>query len=161
MVFLQIFLKYCEKHIHGTKFFLNLPKFEHTDKILEFAHTKFGEFYILSSPLAGDEHNTEKLKKQWCNNNLKIVAKEVIITKDKTEYAKNNILIDDFAPNLTKWVNSGGIAIKFKANSKNYTEEDLILTLEYLQKDIIKNGFNPREIYIHKDEHIKNYIRDL
>ena len=100
-------------------------------------------------------------KKQWCNNNLKIVAKEVIITKDKTEYAKNNILIDDFAPNLTKWVNSGGIAIKFKANSKNYTEEDLILTLEYLQKDIIKNGFNPREIYIHKDEHIKNYIRDL
>lgn len=152
------FIKYCEKHIHGTDFFLNLPKFEHTDKILEFAHQKFGSFNILSSPLAGDEKNTEILKKKWCENNLKTLADEVIITKDKTVFAKGNILIDDFAPNLKKWVDAGGIAIKFKANSLNYNENDLMYALEYIKDDIQKNGFKAREIFIHKDKDIQKYI---
>lgn len=149
------FIKYCEKHIHGTEFFLNLPKFEHTNEILDFTKKTFNEFSILSSPLAGDEDNTTNLKKLWCDRNLDPKPKEVIINKDKTIYAKGNILIDDFAPNLKKWSEAGGIAIKFKANSKNYNEKDLIKTLDYIKKDIEKNGFKNREIYIHKDEELK------
>ena len=42
----KVFLEYCEKHIHGTDFFLHLPKFEQTDKILEETHRYFGEFFI-------------------------------------------------------------------------------------------------------------------
>lgn len=155
----KIFLDYCEKHIHGTDFFLHLPKFEGTDKILEEAHKQFGEFYILSSPLAGDEENTAVLKKEWCKNNLNIIPKEVIISKTKIDYAKGNILIDDFTPNLKKWVEAGGTAIKYKANSKNYTVNDLIETLKYVKKLYIEEkGFKPREILIHKDLDLKDHL---
>lgn len=146
----NIFLKYCEKHIHGTDFFLNLPKFDHTDKILAEAHKTFGSFSILSSPLAGDEYNTELLKKEWCKTNLKTLAEDVIISKNKVSFAAGNILVDDFLPNIKKWVDAGGIGIKFKAESKNYSPEDLLRTLEYVKNDIAKNGFIAREIIIHK-----------
>lgn len=157
----DIFIKYCEKHIHGTDFFLNLPKFVDTDYILKEVKKSFGEFNILSSPLAGDEERTAILKKEWCKNNLLTVPKEVIISKTKTDYAFGNILIDDFSPNLKKWVNAGGIAIKYKANSKNYSAFDLIETLKYIKEDIVKNGFKSKEYFIHKDAVIQNHLNKI
>ena len=156
----KVFLDYCEKHIHGTDFFLHLPKFEQTDKILEATSKNFGEFFILSSPLAGDEENTARLKKEWCSKNLHIKPSEVIISKTKTDYAEGNILIDDFGPNLEKWVAAGGIGIKYKANSKNYSEKDLISSLKFIMSDIKKNGFEPKKYYIHKSPEIINYLKE-
>lgn len=157
----DIFIKYCEKHIHGTDFFLNLPKFVDTDYILQEVKNNFGEFNILSSPLAGDEENTAILKREWCKNNLLIIPKEVIISKNKTDYSFGNILIDDFSPNLKKWVEAGGIAIKYKANSKNYSAFDLVESLKYIKNDILKNGFKAKEYFIHKDTDIKNNLNNI
>lgn len=158
----KVFLEYCEKHIHGTDFFLNLPKFDGTDKIIEEAHKQFGEFYILSSPLAGDEEKTAIQKTEWCKNNLHLNPNEIIISKTKTDYAQGNILIDDFSPNIKKWVEAGGIGIKYKANSSNYSVNDLISTLKYVFKeiDLSKDGFKPREIIIHKDIDLKTFIKN-
>lgn len=154
----KVFLEYCEKHIHGTDFFLNLPKFKSTDKILVAAKEQFDDFCILSSPLAGDELNTEILKKEWCKQNLHIKPKEVIISKTKINYAEGNILIDDFTPNLKKWVEAGGIAIKYKANSLNYSEQDLIDAFEFIRNDILINGFKPKEVLLHKNDDFLKFL---
>ena len=44
------------------------------------------------------------------------------LTDEKFEYAKNNILIDDFEINTIPWGNAGGVAIKHESALKTIEE---------------------------------------
>jgi 5'(3')-deoxyribonucleotidase len=104
--------------IKGTYFFRDLPKYPQTNTLLQSILNIAGSFSILSSPLAGDEEHCEKMKRLWVKENIPMDVEEVIITHDKTKYAKGNILIDDYHVNIAKWEAAGGFGIKFQANEQ-------------------------------------------
>ena len=104
--------------IKGTTFFHDLPKYPQTNTLLQSIINIAGSFSILSSPLAGDEEHCEKMKRQWVQDNIPMDVEEVIITHDKAQYAKGNILIDDYHVNIAKWEAAGGFGIKFQANEQ-------------------------------------------
>lgn len=104
--------------IKGTYFFRDLPKYPQTNTLLQSIINIAGNFSILSSPLAGDEEHCEKMKRLWVKENIPMDVEEVIITHDKTKYAKGNILIDDYHVNIAKWEAAGGFGIKFQANEQ-------------------------------------------
>lgn len=66
---------------------------------------------ILTSP---SRQNTSRLGKNiWVKNNLQPLPKVIFAySKNKQEYAKDSILIDDKPSNLSEWTNAGGKAIK-------------------------------------------------
>jgi hypothetical protein len=115
--------------IRGTNFFGQLPKLPNTDYLISSAVEIFGEYSILSTPLSGDVENTIRQKKIWIGTHLKIKPKHTIFTSDKHDYAFGNILVDDYKPNIDRWVQHGGIGIKYKALSKNYTVHDILKQL--------------------------------
>jgi 5'-nucleotidase len=100
-------------------FWLNLEPTPNAGKLLALVKELKGDYNILSAPLAGDPR-AEKHKKMWVAKHLKqFPPKNVIITTDKENYAKQsdgtpNILIDDFGQNIAKWNQAGGIGIKHK-----------------------------------------------
>lgn len=124
------FNELMEKHVVGTDFFAKLPKFKSVDKLLDILKVTFGGYTILSAPLSNDTEHTIKNKNLWIDENLTaLLPNERIYTRDKAVYAKGNILIDDYMPNIEKWVAAGGIGIKYKANSDKYSEKELLRAL--------------------------------
>ena len=110
--------------LNGTDFFVTLPKFNTSDNLVHFVRNLTKDnWYILSSPLAGDEKNSSYWKTCWLRNNH-YEPIEAIYTEDKYNYAvtKNpNILIDDRPSNIKKWNKKGGIGILYQANKNNLT----------------------------------------
>ena len=139
-----------EKHVCGTDFFAKLPKFNSVDKLLDIIKVTFGGYTILSAPLSNDTDNTIANKNLWVDNNLNVLPpRERIFTRDKQIYARGNILIDDYLPNIEKWVAHGGIGIKYKANSNKYSEKDLLRALVDVM--FIPIGeFKPQVIHLYK-----------
>lgn len=108
----------------GTDFFYRLPKFASADALIDMIVKTFGHYHICSSPLRGDHAGSEKWKKAWINENLKIQPKEIYITPNKAKYAVQpdgtpNILIDDRGSNITAWEAKGGVGIKYQADEDN------------------------------------------
>ena len=103
----------------GTDFFNRLPKIATADKLIEIVVSYTGgDYSILSSPLRGDKNNSAKWKKLWLSRNMKIQPRNVIITSNKSVYAKSNgisnILIDDRGANIERWQAAGGHGIKYQ-----------------------------------------------
>lgn len=125
------FSEVANKLIKGTDFFYNLKAFDHAKQLVHIVQDIFNvKPCILSTPLLGDISHTVDMKTKWLKDNIGLEnLDELIFTHDKHAYADNNILIDDYLPNLTRWAKTGGIAIKYKANSNKYKFEDLIKTM--------------------------------
>ena len=111
--------------LRGTDFFARLPKFKTSDDLVEFIDKiTDGKWAILSSPLRYDNKNSAFWKKHWLQKN-NYVPDEAIFTGRKEKYAtdKNgnpNILIDDKDKNIQRWVEKGGIGIRYQANESDF-----------------------------------------
>ena len=117
--------------IRDTKdFWINLKPTANADNLLSIIKEIKGSYSILSAPMA-DDPRVEPSKKEWVEKNLKAFPpKEVIITAQKSKYAKNsdgtpNILIDDFGQNVSKWEASGGVGFKHKDHKFERTAQNL------------------------------------
>lgn len=117
--------------IRDTKdFWINLKPTSNADNLLSIIKEIKGEYSILSAPMA-DDPRVEPSKKEWVEKNLSAFPpKEVIITAQKSKYAKNsdgtpNILIDDFGQNVSKWEASGGVGFKHKDHKFERTAKNL------------------------------------
>ena len=107
--------------MRGTDFFYRLPKFPSADRLVAMVVQVFGYYNICSSPLRGDNQNSEAMKRAWIAENLDPQPRVIRITGRKGKYAKQpdgtpNILIDDRNTVLTEWEQSGGIGIKYQAD---------------------------------------------
>ena len=85
---------------------------------------------INSSPLRGDMMNSSYWKRRWLESEgIMPDVENLVFTGRKEQYAINkfdgspNILIDDKPTNIARWIEKGGIGIRYQAN-----EDDL----EYL-----------------------------
>lgn len=139
----------ADKFIKGTDFFYTLQPFDHakqlTQKIKEIFSIKPN---ILSAPIAGDIEHTIEMKTKWLSDNIGLEnINERLFTHEKHIYANNNILIDDYLPNLVKWAKNGGIGIKYKANSNKYNFEDLISSIKQA-KNISEMGMKGHVIFL-------------
>jgi hypothetical protein len=107
--------------MRGTDFFYRLPKFASADRLVNMVVQVFGYYNICSSPLRGDNQNSEAMKRAWIAENLDPQPRVIRITGRKGKYAKQadgtpNILVDDRNTVLTEWEQSGGIGIKYQAD---------------------------------------------
>ena len=55
----------------------------------------------------------EQDKRDWCEKYLPDIPVHITLRRQKVEYAKGNILIDDFPDNIVRWESAGGIGILF------------------------------------------------
>lgn len=118
--------------ISGTDFFYKLHPYPQNNTLLQSIINIAGSFSILTSPLAGDELNCEVMKRKWIEEFLQFDPEEVIVTENKAQYAKGNILIDDYHVNIAKWEAAGGYGIKWQANEQPLS--DVLIPLLALYK---------------------------
>ena len=125
--------------LHNTDFFNKLPEFmdgetsisktivTETQLIAEQAGMGWG---ICSSPLRGDMMNSAYWKKVWLQDHgwMPKDLENLILTSTKEKYARcklkgtPNILIDDKPDNIKRWIDNGGIGIRFQADKDDYIE---------------------------------------
>ena len=79
--------------------------------------------YSFNEKLAKQKFISEKL------NNIKVIIVPFCIDKNIVVKAKGNVLIDDYSKNIDKWINFGGIGIRFKKEKR----------IDKLLTDYIKN----------------------
>ncbi len=94
-----------------TDYWVNLPKLGDADKLISYLNQYC--FQILTGlPLYGFD-KAEKEKRQWLKKHYGIENGVICcLSKDKQIYGKKgDILIDDRAPNIERWVEMGGIGI--------------------------------------------------
>lgn len=108
-------------------FFTSLDAFPQINTLLRGIKNLGGEFSILSSPLNDYTGDCAAEKKAWLDEHLIDDPENVIITHDKPQYAKGNILIDDYGFNCRKWEEAGGFAIKYQASEDKVADVLLIL----------------------------------
>jgi len=124
--------------LKGTDYFNTLEPYPTSSKLIEFAKTNFGKDWgICSSPLRGDRDNSAFWKRIWLDRyGFMPEIENLIFTGQKEQYAVNkidgtpNILVDDKPDNIRRWIDKGGIGIKYQAN-----EDDLE---EYLFVELMK-----------------------
>jgi 5'(3')-deoxyribonucleotidase len=115
--------------------FLKLKPFPQNKILLQAVKEMFGSFYILTTPLLYMSEKCKEDKLLWVMKFLDIKPIDIIFSTRKEEYAENNILIDDYGVNITKWNNAGGIGIKYKARSNNYTVHDIVAKLKSIKEN--------------------------
>ena len=109
------------KALKGTNFFAELPKFPTSNELVEFIHTLTnGKWYILSAPLRDDHEHSAAMKRKWLDKHG-YTPKNAYFSSRKERYAVRennwpNILIDDREHQLNRWVEKGGIGIRYQAN---------------------------------------------
>jgi 5'(3')-deoxyribonucleotidase len=104
-------------------FWVDLPLLPHARELVRTVKETFGEYYICSTPLAGDSRS-ESGKRAWINmhfNNM--LPSGIELTHNKAQFATNergvsNILVDDYGKNIASWQMAGGIGIKYE--DKNF-----------------------------------------
>jgi len=126
-------------NLRNTDFFNTLELFP-TSKLL-ISQVKLlsnDNWGINSSPLRGDRDNSAYWKRVWLErHDLMPEIKNLRFTGQKENYAINeldgspNILIDDKPSNIAKWIEKGGIGIRYQAN-----EDSLNEMLARLEKEI-------------------------
>lgn len=123
-------------------FFANLPCFGlKTKAVLETILEFSSEYYICSCPSSKNPTDSVKGKKRWLETKLELKPKKTYFLRKKFRHAKNkdgspNILIDDFEPYLTQWLQAGGVPIKLRTDDyesaeqvKQYLRQSLLCTL--------------------------------
>ena len=120
--------------LKGSNFFHTLDAFDTSPDLVDFvkhiASKNDMQWGVNSSPLRGDMMNSSYWKRRWLEDHGWIPdIDNLIFTGRKEQYAINkfdgspNILIDDKPTNIARWIEKGGIGIRYQAN-----EDDL----EYL-----------------------------
>ena len=125
------------RNLAYTDFFYILPKFETTDRLIDFVKKVSNDDWgICSSPLKNDLNNSAYWKRRWLEKyDFMPEIDNLIFTHDKEKHAwsivdhKPNILIDDRPQNIKNWEDAGGIGILYQAN-ENDLEEELFPELE-------------------------------
>ena len=117
---------------HTPDFFLNLPAFPMANTLVQSIVNITGECRIMSSPLVGYD-TCEEEKAEWLRRNIHYDFDEVIFTEQKYNYAKGNILIDDYGYNCRKWEEHGGYAIKYQADEQHVA--DVLIPLQAMFKN--------------------------
>lgn len=111
-------------------FFLDLNPFAMANTLVLAAKNIAGEFSILSSPMAGHATCAEE-KRLWLKKFIHLDPEEVIITDDKPQFARGNVLIDDYGVNIRDWQAAGGYGIEYQADEDNIADALTILNLLY------------------------------
>lgn len=119
-----------------SSFFKWLGKLKNADMLIDEAINLFGNYSIITTPLKGHEWPSMMGKIAWIDLNIGVKPKEIIFTDNKAQYAAGNLLIDDYRPNIDKWIAAGGIGIKYKALSKNYTIDNVIEQMHKIKSTI-------------------------
>lgn len=104
--------------------FRDLPAFDTANQLLQMVVDMYGSYRILSSPLSWDKPNSIHGKREWLDKNITVLERERVFEHNKYLYALQedgtpNILIDDWAPNIHKWNEVGGIGIKFQSDEQS------------------------------------------
>tara|TARA_A100001011_G_C14083573_1_gene745543 strand:- start:224 stop:787 length:564 start_codon:yes stop_codon:yes gene_type:complete len=122
------------KDLKGTDFFGKIPKFQTSDKLIDYVNfLTQGDWNILSSPLRDDHKNSSFWKRYWLKkHSYKPI--ESIFTGRKEKYAISkgnyqNILVDDKPKNIQRWRDKGGIGLLYQANENSL--ESLFKDLRY------------------------------
>ena len=110
----------------GKKWWATLPWYRGGKSLWAYL-CKHDKPHILSAPMFIEEdekafNGCKAGKMEWIKNNLGLDPNKVTLTDEKFEYAKNNILIDDFEINTIPWGNAGGVAIKHESALKTIEE---------------------------------------
>lgn len=125
--------KHIEKGGGSEKFYSNLEW--HPQGKALFQHLlKLPNVEILTSLGRSnpDKEASKKGKQNWLEkNNITFPQNFSQKAADKQKWAKGNILIDDYEPNITQWNEAGGKAIHFK------TAEQAIKELKALTENIV------------------------
>jgi len=96
-------------------YFYTLPVLPGGEKLVNWLLEKKIDFTILSSPLKGPfRQSSIDAKKDWLDDNFPGLSANAIFEHDKYIYAKDNILIDDFNPNLKLWKEHQGTPVKYE-----------------------------------------------
>jgi len=117
----------------GKEWWATLPWNRGGKKLWDYI-SKHDKPYILTAPMFIEEdpkayRGCVKGKLEWVKKNLGLDPKKVTLTDEKFEYAKNNILIDDFEINTVPWKKKGGTPIKHESAKKT------IATLKEVRKN--------------------------
>lgn len=117
-------------------FFKFLNKLPNANRLVHDVASLFGGYSIITTPLHDHEMQSMAGKILWIVQNLTIKPNNIIFTDNKARFAApDRILIDDYRPNVERWQAAGGIALKYKALSKNYTYDDLLAKLKQTYTD--------------------------
>ena len=87
---------------------------EDYEKLVLACQEKYGQenVYILTAPVDSDNDNCKLGKQEWFATNTNIKENNVIVNKNKEEYADENaLLIDDRTKYCNAFTNGGGTAI--------------------------------------------------
>ena len=112
------------------RFWLDLPKTDNADRLLDLILDTWGSYKILSTPLAGDPDSAPH-KLEWVKQNLQgRLPSKVILSHEKQRWATQpngtpNILIDDYGVNIQKWEAAGGIGFKHKDHKFDRTVQNI------------------------------------
>ena len=134
-----------EKIKNTDDFWLNLPLTDNAKGLLKLIKQVKGSYSICSSPLPGDK-NSVPHKKEWIKKNLAFFPpKEIIITHNKPQYAKQqdgtpNILIDDYGVNVSAWEAAGGIGFKHKDHKFERTAKNI---KQHMDADVEEGALIP------------------
>ncbi|MDC6481020.1 hypothetical protein PQZ46_00555 [bacterium] len=145
-----------EKIKNTDDFWLNLPLTDNAKGLLKLIKQVKGSYSICSSPLPGDK-NSVPHKKEWIKKNLAFFPpKEIIITHNKPQYAKQkdgtpNILIDDYGVNVSAWEAAGGIGFKHKDHKFERTAKNI---KQHMDADVEEGALipNPKNTFITKSD---------
>ena len=125
------------EEIANTDLFNTLAIYPTSQKLVDFVKKVANEtsidWGICSSPLRGDWKNSAFWKTEWLkkhdflpkNENLKFSSNKPVYATNKDGIP--NVLIDDKPENVEKWIEKGGIGIRYQANEDKL--EDLINTI--------------------------------
>lgn len=130
------FWQWVQRHNDTVEpFFLNLPKMEDADVLLDYCTRMFDEVIILTAtghtPIGVGEQKREWYQKYYPDLKVELVRK----SNDKARYAESGrILIDDRDKSIGPWVAGGGIGIL------HTRAEDTISQIESLLFEDVANS---------------------
>jgi 5'(3')-deoxyribonucleotidase len=127
----QTFWSYIVKGTHGgLKAFFAKMAWHPQGKQL-WNHIKGLNPTILSAVKEPGKQDALDGKNEWLDREIGKVPRKFVERKDKQQFAKGNILIDDYDKNIKEWTEAGGKAILFRK------AEDAIKQLNELMENIV------------------------
>ncbi len=97
-------------------FYLNLDPIQEGLQLFQILYKECpNDVEILSAQPAARRNilTAEQDKRDWCKKYLPKIPVNITYRREKKNYAKGNILIDDYQSNVDAWEEAGGIGILF------------------------------------------------